>query len=147
MTKQFRCLIGPALLMAVIGTALVPAHAEDDEMPEGQIPPVIQEEPLKQQEPVKQQEPEKPKECVTETSGFRHLNGMNQFYVELTNSCDRPHVCVLKAYVVGSEGGKTGRATVRVAAASKGQTAHQTWFMRTTENGGMATFSRSCKPR
>lgn len=121
------------------------AHAEDIEMPDGQKP-LVQEQPVKQAEPEKPRE-EKPKECVTETSGFRRLNGVNQFYVELTNSCDKPHVCVLKAYVVGSEGGKAGRGTVQIAAASKGQTAHQTWFMRTTENGGMASMSRSCKPR
>lgn len=141
MTKSLRRLFCLGLLMAVAAVAFTSAHAEDDDMPEGQIPPVVHE------EPVKQQEPEKPKECVTENSGFRRLNGVNQFYVELTNSCDKPHVCVLKAYVVGSEGGKAGRGTVRIAAASQGQTAHQTWIMRTAENGGMATMSRNCAPR
>jgi hypothetical protein len=140
MTKKFRGLMGLALLLTVVGTAFVPAQAEDDEMPDRQIPPAVQEEPVMQQEAVKQ-EPAKPKECVTETSGFRRLNGMNQFYVELTNSCDRPHVCVLKAYVVGSEGGKTGRATVQVAAASKGQ--KMAGWRRSHEAASRADFAFS----
>lgn len=140
MTRRFHRLFGLGLLIVISGLAFTSVHAEDDKSPDGQKPPAVVEEPVKQ-------EPENPKACVTENSGFRRLNGVNQFYVDLTNSCDKPHVCVLKAYVVGAEGGKAGRGTVQVPAASKGHTAHQTWIMRIASNGGMATMAHSCKPR
>jgi hypothetical protein len=129
---------------AFVAAFTVFAHAgsgSDNE--DGQRPPV----PQHNAPPVVQNEapPAPPKECLTDKSGFRNRDGQSEFYVELINACDRALVCVVKAYVIGSEGGKTGSGTLQLAAARDGAEVHETWTMTTAQNGGMASVSRSCK--
>ena len=111
-------------------------HAVDGDNEVGQKPPVAQDDTP----------PEQPKVCVTDTTGYRNSGGTNEFYVELINACARPHVCTVKAYVVGAEGGKAGSGTLTLPAAANGIAAHETWSMQTAQMGGMATVSRSCTP-
>jgi hypothetical protein len=89
--------------------------------------------------------PASPKQCLTDKSGFRTRDGQNEFYVELINVCDKPLVCVVKAYVIGAEGGKAGSGTLQLAPARGGEEIHETWTMATAQAGGMANISRSCK--
>ena len=93
----------------------------------------------------KETQPTPPKECLTDKSGFRNRDGQNEFYVELINACDKPLVCVVKAYVIGSEGGKAGSATLQLAPALNGAEVREIWTMEIAQNGGMASVSRSCK--
>ena len=86
-----------------------------------------------------------PVRCTSEQSGFRALNGVNTFYVEVTSACEKRQRCTINAYVVGSRGGKTGQGTITLPAGVAGQEAKKTWSMRTAENGGMANMSWSCK--
>jgi hypothetical protein len=110
----------------------------------GQRPPVTQD---NVPPAVQSQAPPEPtkKECLTDKSGFRNRDGQSEFYVELINACDRALVCVVKAYVIGAEGGKAGSGTVQLAAALDGAEVHETWTMSTAQTGGMASVSRSCK--
>ncbi len=129
---------------ACVAAFTVVAHAgsgSDNE--NGQTPPVTQD----NSPPAAREEarPAPPKECLTDKSGFRNRDGQSEFYVELINACDRALVCVVKAYVIGSEGGKTGSGTLQLAAARDGAEVHETWTMATAQNGGMASISRSCK--
>jgi hypothetical protein len=132
-----------AATLAAASTVAAQAGSGSDHE-DGQRPPAMQnnappaaqnEAPL---EPVK-------KECLTDKAGFRTRDGQNEFYVELINACDKPLVCVVKAYVIGAEGGKAGSGTVQLAAASAGEEIHETWTMPTAQAGGMASMSRSCK--
>ena len=86
-----------------------------------------------------------PARCTSEQSGFRAQNGINVYYVEVTSACAKRQRCIINAYVVGARGGKTGQGTLVLGKASPGQEAKKTWTMRTTENGGMAQMSWSCK--
>jgi hypothetical protein len=87
-----------------------------------------------------------PKECITDKTGYRSRDGSSEFYVELINACNRPQSCTVKAYVVGSEGGRAGSGTLTLPAAADGIATHETWSMQTAQMGGMATVSRSCTP-
>ena len=89
--------------------------------------------------------PQAPARCTSEQSGFRAQNGVNMYYVEVTSACEKRQRCTIKAYVVGSRGGKAGQGTLTLGKASPGQETKKTWTMRTTENGGMASMSWSCK--
>src|SRR5262245_52198404 len=60
----------------------------------------------------------KPEKCVSETSGFRNLNGVNEFFMEVTSACEKPQRCTINAYVVGSRGGKTGQGMLTLGKAS-----------------------------
>ena len=108
----------------------------------GQKPPAAQNEvpPAAQEET-----PPPKKECLTDKAGFRNRDGQNEFYVELVNTCDKPVVCLIKAYVIGSEGGKAGSGTLQLGASVNGEEVRETWTIATSENGGMANMSRSCK--
>ena len=128
---QFRAFV---MSVALAGAFVLSAHAADNE--DGQKPPVTQDDTP----------PAQPKECITDDSGFRNRDGNNEFFVELSNVCGRPQICVVKVYVIGSEGGKAGSGTLQLAAALDGVAMKDTWTMPTTENGGMATMSRSCTP-
>ncbi len=86
-----------------------------------------------------------PERCTSEQSGFRAQNGVNMFYIEVTSACEKRQRCTVNAYVVGSRGGKAGKGTITLPAASRGQETKKTWSMRTTENGGAANMSWSCK--
>jgi hypothetical protein len=127
-TLNPRALALAACLTFACGVA---AAAEEVTIPDGQLPPP------------ERTEPEKPKPCVTDQSGFRTRNGVNQYWVELTNSCATRQRCRINVYVVGSRGGRTGAATLILDKAAHGG-ATKTWTIRTTENGGMATMSRKC---
>lgn len=109
-----------------------PVAADDDD---GQKPPVAQSDTP----------PEQPKVCVTDNTGYRERGGSSEFYVELTNACNRTHVCTVKAYVVGAEGGRAGSGTVTLPAAD-GAPTREIWSMQTAQMGGMATVSRNCTP-
>lgn len=128
---------------AVLASAFaVAAQAESTSDNEGgQRPPATQDNPPSAREEV----PVPPKECLTDKSGFRNRDGQNEFYVELINACDKALLCVVKAYVIGAEGGKAGSGTLQLAAALDGKDVHETWTMPTAQNGGMASVSRSCK--
>ena len=89
--------------------------------------------------------PQTPARCTSEQSGFRAQNGVNVYYVEVTSACEKRQRCTINAYVVGSRGGKAGQGTLTLGKASPGQETKKTWTMRTTENGGMANMSWSCK--
>jgi hypothetical protein len=82
-----------------------------------------------------------PARCTSEQSGFRALNGVNTFYVEVTSACEKRQRCTINAHVVGSRGGKTGQGTITLPPGSAGQETKRTWAMRTAENGGMANMS------
>jgi hypothetical protein len=138
-----------AIRIATMAAALAAAFAvtaragsgSDNE--DGQKPPQVQD----NVPPAADNEASPPakKECLTDKSGFRNRDGQNEFYVELINVCDKPLVCVVKAYVIGSEGGKAGSGTLQLAPALNGNEVHETWTMPTSQNGGMANVSRSCK--
>ncbi|MET0278494.1 MAG: hypothetical protein ABW198_09190 [Pseudorhodoplanes sp.] len=134
------CVAAAALAIAVAAHAGSGSGSDIDDgqkppLPQDNVPPVIQNEA-----PVAT-----PKECLTDKSGFRTRDGQNEFYVELINVCDKPLVCVVKAYVIGAEGGKAGSGTLQLAPARGGEEIHQTWTMATAQAGGMANISRSCK--
>ena len=138
-----------AIRIAVTAVAFATAFAvaaragsgSDNE--DGQKPPQVQENAPPAAD--KEASPPAKKECLTDKSGFRTRDGQNEFYVELINACDKPLVCVVKAYVIGSEGGKAGSGTLQLAAARGGEEIHETWTMPTAQAGGMANVSRSCK--
>lgn len=139
MNRTVRCILAAAAVFAA--ASIVAAHAGSDNE-DGQRPPVgrVEELPTVREEA----QPAPPKECLTDKSGFRNRDGQNEFYVELINVCDKPLVCVVKAYVIGSEGGKAGSGTLQLAAALNGVDVRETWAMATAQNGGMASVSRSC---
>ena len=125
--------VGAAL---VLMTGLSCAALAQDKSESGQRPPA-------QAQP--QATPETPMRCTSEHSGFRALNGVNMFYVEVTSVCEKRQRCKISAYVVGSRGGKAGQGTLTLGPASHGQETKKTWSMRTSENGGMANMSWNCK--
>jgi hypothetical protein len=100
------------LLAAGFAFAAQAGSGSDNE--DGQRPPVAQDQPPAAREE-SQPEPAK-KECLTDKSGFRNRDGQPEFFVELINACDKPLVCVVKAYVIGAEGGKAGSGTLQMAA-------------------------------
>ncbi len=129
--------------MLAASFALVAQAGSGSDNEDGQRPPVVQDNPpAAREEP--QPEPAR-KECLTDKSGFRSRDGQNEFFVELINACDKPLVCVVKAYVIGAEGGKAGSGTLQLAPAVNGEEVHETWVMPTAQAGGMASVSRSCK--
>jgi len=133
-----------ATVAALLAACIVAAHAgSGSDHDDGQKPPVSREDVLPMVP--KETQPTPPKECLTDKSGFRNRDGQNEFYVELINACDKPLVCVVKAYVIGSEGGKAGSATLQLAPARNGAEVREIWTMETAQNGGMASVSRSCK--
>ncbi len=115
--------------------ALNMAAFAQDRIDSGQRPPA---ETPAQAEPV-------PERCAREHSGFRSLNGVNMFYVEVTSACEKRQRCTISAYVVGSRGSQAGQGTLTLAPGSRGQESKETWSMRTSENGGMANMSWSCE--
>lgn len=138
MNRASLCLCVLAVALATAGAARAGSGSDNED---GQRPPAAREEipPAAENEaPPKQQ-------CLTDKSGFRTRDGQNEFYVELINACDKPLVCVVKAYVIGAEGGKAGSGTLQLAAARGGEEIHETWTMPTAQAGGMANVSRSCK--
>ena len=142
--NSFVCRVAAAIALAATSAMVAQAGSgSDNDNEAGQKPPAIQE----NVPPVAQDEkpPEPKKECLTDKSGFRNRDGQNEFYVELINACDKPLVCVVKAYVIGAEGGKAGSGTLQLAPALNGNEVHETWTMATAQNGGMATVSRSCE--
>lgn len=125
-----------AIAAIAILFALNAAASAQDKDDSGQQPPM-------QAQPQAESAP--PARCASETSGFRALNGVNMFYVEVTSACEKRQRCTINAYVAGSRGGKTGQGTITLGRASPGQETKKTWSMRTAENGGMANMSWSCK--
>lgn len=133
-----------AAAAAFVAAYAVTAHAgSGSDHEDGQRPPVRRDEVLPMVPEETQPAPRR--ECLTDKSGFRNRDGQNEFYVELINACDKPLVCVVKAYVIGSEGGKAGSGTLQLAPALNGVDVRETWTMATAQNGGMASVSRSCK--
>lgn len=132
-----------ALVLILVAASTTLTHAGSGSGNEdGQRPPIAQDNvPARDESPA---EPAK-KECLTDKSGFRSRDGQPEFFVELINACDKPLVCVVKAYVIGAEGGKAGSGTLQIAAAVHGEEVHETWTMPTAQQGGMASVSRSCK--
>jgi hypothetical protein len=136
-----RILVVAAAFVAAFTVFARAGSGSDNE--DGQRPPVTQDNvppEVRIEAP-----PAPPKECLTDKSGFRNRDGQNEFYVELINACDKALICVVKAYVIGSEGGKAGSGTLQLAPALDGAEVHETWTMSTAQNGGMASVSRSCK--
>ncbi len=137
-----RSVSGVAAVLVVLCAAAAQAGSGSDH-DDGQGPPQTHQQPPAIREEA--QPPVTKKECLTDKSGFRTRDGQNEFYVELVNACNRPLVCVVKAYVIGSEGGKAGSGIVQLAAAPDGEEIHETWTMPTAQAGGMASMSRICK--
>jgi len=137
-----RIVVATVALAAACTVAARAGSGSDNE--DGQRAPATQDNAPPAVENETQPEPAK-KECLTDKAGFRSRDGQNEFYVELINACDKPVVCVVKAYVIGSEGGKAGSGTVQLAPAPPGEEIHETWAMPTAQAGGMANMSRSCK--
>jgi hypothetical protein len=126
-----------AALTILFALHFAASAAEQDKIDSGQRPP--------QETQPKAEQAQTPARCTSEQSGFRALNGVNTFYVEVTSACEKPQRCTINAYVVGSRGGKTGQGSLTLGKASPGQETKRTWTMRTAENGGMANMSWSCK--
>jgi hypothetical protein len=119
----------------ILATGLSSGALAQDKIDSGQRPPA-EASPQTEQTPAR---------CTSEQSGFRALNGVNTFYVEVTSACEKRQRCTINAYVVGSRGGKTGQGTITLPPGSAGQETKKTWSMRTAENGGMANMSWNCK--
>lgn len=136
-----RAVVAAAACVAAFTAVAYAGSGSDNE--DGQRPPVTQDNVPHVIQNEAQLAP--PKECLTDRTGFRNRDGQNEFYVELINACDQALVCVVKAYVIGAEGGKAGSGTLLLAPALDGAAVHETWTMATAQNGGMASVSRSCE--
>ena len=128
----FKTAFATALILAA---GLSSGALAQDQNDSGQRPPA-QAAPQTEQTPAR---------CTSEQSGFRALNGVNTFYVEVTSACEKRQRCTINAYVVGSRGGKTGQGVLTLPPGSAGQEARKTWSMRIAENGGMSNMSWRCK--
>jgi hypothetical protein len=124
-----------AAIVLILAAGFSSGASTLDKTDSGQRPPV-EAAPQTEQTPTR---------CTREQSGFRALNGVNTFYVEVTSACEKRQRCTINAYVVGSRGGKTGQGIITLPRGSAGQEARKTWSMRTTENGGTANMSWGCK--
>jgi hypothetical protein len=120
-------------LLAINGAAL----AQDNDVSEGQLPPL-------EQPAAAEQQPEKPK-CVTSNTEWKEKGKLTTFEVELQNTCDMRLKCTVEAFVTGSGGQAQGHGTIVLEAAPKGQTTRNAYTMKVKSAGGMANVSHSCK--
>ena len=83
--------------------------------------------------------------CVSHDASFKEQGGKPVFVIALQNICEKRMRCVVKAYLMTSQGSTRIRATMTLAAQSRGKAASRSHVTPLRENGGMATTSHSCQ--
>lgn len=83
--------------------------------------------------------------CISEDDGFHRDGKRVTFLITLTNKCEARIKCEVFAYMTSAKGPSQGRATLVLAAKSKGEVARKSYAMKVKMSSGSVQVARECK--